>query len=183
MESNKLDVYVSPKVFKESYVKDIMLAAGDKGEWFDLCATEDVQFGVPRAYTTKEDLDKGVQGLRVTLSTVEVSLGIAIKLPPGFEAIIAPRSSLYYRTGLILTNSIGVIDSTYCGNDDVWKAIFIATRDGYIKKGQRICQFRIQPSQKANAEIKRFWNECNGINFITVDRLDEENRGGFGSTD
>lgn len=183
MESNKLNIYVAPKIFKESYVKDIMLAAGNKGEWFDLCASEDVYFGAPRAYTTREDLDKGIQGLRVTLPTVVVSLGIAMNLPPEFEAIIAPRSSLYNKTGLILTNSIGIIDSTYRGNDDVWKAIFIATRDGCIKKGQRICQFRIQPSQKASAETKRLWSECSGVELITVDKLDGENRGGFGSTD
>lgn len=120
-----------------------------KGDWIDLCAAEDVE------------LQKG--DLRL------INLGVSIQIPEGYEAILAPRSSTAARAGVIQTNSIGVIDETYCGDDDVWKFPAYAIRDTKISKGDRICQFRILKHQEE-------------LEFEEVETLGNENRGGFGST-
>ena len=62
-----------------------------------------------------------------------------MQLPEGYEAIIAPRSSTFNRFGLIQTNSIGVIDNTYCGDLDIWMMPVVALRDTQIREGDRIC--------------------------------------------
>ena len=98
-----------------------------------------------------------------------IPLGIAAKLPEGYEAIIVPRSSTFKRYGLLQTNSIGVIDETYCGDGDQWKMPVYATRDITILKGTRLCQFRIQKHQPA-------------LEFVEVVHLGDNNRGGFGTT-
>ena len=98
-----------------------------------------------------------------------VPLGVAMKLPEGYEAILAPRSSTFRRYGLIQTNGIGVVDSSYSGNDDQWMMPVLATRDVSIQKGTRLCQFRIQKNQPP-------------VSFNAVESLDSPNRGGFGST-
>ena len=92
-----------------------------------------------------------------------------MKLPDGYEAIVAPRSSTFKNYGLIQTNGIGIIDSTYCGNNDEWLMPVLATRETMIHKNDRICQFRIQKKQPT-------------IKFVVVDKLGDEDRGGFGST-
>ena len=98
-----------------------------------------------------------------------INLGFACQLPEGCEAIMAPRSSTYKRWGILQTNSIGVIDSSYCGNDDIWMFPALAMRDVTIPAGARICQFRIQEKQPK-------------LNFVEVDDLHNENRNGLGST-
>ena len=98
-----------------------------------------------------------------------ISQGISMKLPQGYEAIMAPRSSTFKRYGILQTNSIGVIDNSYCGDDDIWMFPAYATRDVEIPAGARICQFRIIKSQPR-------------LVFTSVDSLGEENRGGLGST-
>ena len=92
-----------------------------------------------------------------------------MKLPNGYEAHIAPRSSTFKRWGILQTNSVAVIDNSYCGDDDLWLYPVYATQPVVIPKGTRLCQFRIVEKQPK-------------INFITVDKLGEENRGSFGST-
>lgn len=99
----------------------------------------------------------------------KIPLGVAVQLPKGYEAIVAPRSSLFNRHGVILVNSIGVIDETYCGDGDEWNFLAYATRRTVIEKNERICQFRILKHQP-DFEIK------------TVDVLGNEDRGGIGST-
>ena len=96
-------------------------------------------------------------------------LGVAMQLPAGYEAIVAPRSSTYKRFGIVQANSIGVIDNSYAGPEDMWKFPAIALFDTDIPANTRICQFRIQKEQPK-------------LNFITVDELDNPNRGGLGST-
>lgn len=98
-----------------------------------------------------------------------ISLGVSMKLPSGYEAIIAPRSSTFKNFGLIQTNHIGVIDETYCGDGDVWRMPVLAVRDTEIRVNDRICQFRIQKHQPQ-------------IEFEEVDELGGDDRGGFGST-
>lgn len=122
-----------------------------EGEWYDLRAAEDV---------TMWSGDFAM-----------ISLGVAMELPEGFEAIVAPRSSTFQRYGIIMTNGIGVIDHAYCGDDDIWNfpAYKVKGEPVKIKKNDRIAQFRILYHQPS-------------CDIIRVDSLGSENRGGFGST-
>lgn len=96
-------------------------------------------------------------------------LGVAIELPRGYEAIMAPRSSTFKTWGILETNSIGIIDESYCGDSDMWRFAALATRDVEIPKDTRICQFRIIEHQPK-------------LIFQTVEHLGNPNREGFGST-
>lgn len=120
-----------------------------EGDWIDLRAAEDV-FMKPFKYKM-------------------IPLGVAMKLPDGYEAHVVPRSSTFKYYGVIQTNSIGVIDNSYCGDDDQWYFPVYGTRESYIKKGDRICQFRVVKKQP-------------NIVFEEVSHLQNKNRGGFGST-
>lgn len=96
---------------------------GDKSDWIDLRAAEDVA------------MKAGEFKL--------IPLGIAMQLPEGYEAHIVPRSSTFKNFGVIQTNHMGVIDETYCGDTDQWMFPAYATRDTEIHVNDRICQFRI----------------------------------------
>lgn len=98
-----------------------------------------------------------------------IDLGVSIALPEGYEAILAPRSSAFKNYGIIQTNGIGVIDYLYRGENDRWRMSVYATRDAIINKNDRICQFRIQECQFP-------------LHFVTVDHMEDESRGGIGST-
>lgn len=98
-----------------------------------------------------------------------IELGFALQLPQGYEAHVVPRSSTFKNFGIIQTNSMGIIDNSYCGDEDYWKLPVLAIRDTKICKGDRICQFRIMEKMK-NVQIE------------VVEHLNNENRGGFGST-
>lgn len=112
-----------------------------------------------------------------------VPLGVAIKLPAGFEAIVAPRSSTYKQFGITCPNSIGIIDNAYCGEHDQWHFPAVRHTD---KRGwrfnDRICQFRIQPSQRATPWQKLRWLLSNGVCIVEVESLSGVDRGGLGST-
>lgn len=98
-----------------------------------------------------------------------VSLGISMKLPDGYEAHIVPRSSTFKNFKIIQTNHQAVIDNSYCGDNDIWKYPVYAMEDTVIHTNDRICQFRIVENQPK-------------ITFEEVDHLDDDTRGGFGST-
>lgn len=98
-----------------------------------------------------------------------IPLGIAMKLPDGYKAQVYPRSSTYKKHGVIQANSVGIIDNSYCGDNDEWMFPAIAMRDTFIPKNTRICQF----------EITRIQPE---IELIEVETLGALDRGGFGST-
>lgn len=119
------------------------------GEWCDLRTATDTS------------LNSGERGM--------ISLGVSIKVPDGYEAIMAPRSSTFKTYGILQTNGIGVIDETYCGNKDIWHFPALAMRDTVIPAGSRIAQFRIQPIQGK-------------LNIEEVDDMGAEDRGGLGST-
>ena len=106
-----------------------------------------------------------------------------MKLPKGFEAVVLPRSSTFGKYNIIMTNSEGVIDNSYSGNNDEWKFPALAFQKTTIAQGQRICQFRIQLSQDATVWQKLKWLFSNGIRLERVESLDDIDRGGFGSTD
>ena len=121
----------------------------EKGDWIDLRAAETVEM-------TAGDFKL-------------ISLGVSMKLPEGYEAHLAPRSSTFKKWGIIQVNSMGIIDNSYCGDQDIWMCPVLAMRDTTIYEGDRICQFRIMKKQPE-------------IEFIEVEKLDDANRGGFGST-
>ncbi len=121
----------------------------DKGDWIDLRAAETVE------------MEAGEFRL--------IPLGVGMILPKGYEAHIVPRSSTFKSFGIIQTNHCGIIDESYCGDNDQWMFPAYALRETIIHKNDRICQFRIVEKQP---EIK----------FDEVDHLKEGNRGGFGST-
>jgi dUTP pyrophosphatase len=102
-----------------------------------------------------------------------IPLGVAMKLPDGYEAHIAPRSSTFKNYGIIMTNSVGVVDNSYCGPNDMWKfpafKLGAGLKGPLIKKGERICQFRIIKKQPK-------------IVFEDSTLEDQKDRGGFGST-
>lgn len=155
-----------------------------KGEWIDLRASEEVSFNAPQAGILKRHKVNGVEESHrdVKFDFKLIPLGIAMKLPKGFEAVIAPRSSTLKRFGLIQSNSIGVVDNSYCGDNDEWKFPAIALRDTIVYTNDRICQFRIQLSQKATMWQKIKWFLSSGIKLVEVESLHEKDRGGFGST-
>ena len=134
--------YHSDQIEKLTYI------AG-KSDWIDLRSAQEA------------DLKKGEFRL--------ISLGVSIQLPAGYEAVVVPRSSAYKNFGIIQTNSMGVIDEKYCGDNDVWMMPVLAVRDTHISINDRICQFRIQQHQPQ-------------IAFVETDELGNEDRGGFGST-
>lgn len=121
----------------------------EQGDWIDLRAAETI--------------------LIVKGEFKYIPLGVAIQLPEGYEAIVAPRSSLFKRRGIIMTNSIGIMDESYCGDGDQWRFPAYATREAIVPKGERICQFRIVKHQPE-------------IEFEIVDTLGNPDRGGYGST-
>ena len=120
-----------------------------KSDWIDLRAAEDVV------------LKKGDFKL--------IPLGVAIELPAGYEAHVAPRSSTYKNFGVIQANSVGIVDESYCGDNDQWFVPVIAMRDTEIHVNDRICQFRIFEHQPK-------------LEFVEVEHLTGKDRGGFGST-
>ena len=150
----------------------------DKGEWIDLRSAATVELSAPYANT----LNGGRNKRDVVFDYKLIPLGFAMQLPKGFEAVANPRSGTFKNWGIILANSQGVIDSSYCGNNDEWKFPAIAFKDIVILEGDRICQFRIQPSQKASIWTKIKWLFTNKIEFDFVDSLSGEDRGGIGST-
>lgn len=141
------------------YTRDIKLIENNFfGDWIDLRAGEDVFIPVGTA--------------------AMIPLGVAMELPQGYEAIVAPRSSTFKKYGVILTNGIGIIDETYCGDKDEWhfpayclegKETVNGRLGTTIRKNERICQFRIQKHQPL-------------IQFVAVETLGNADRGGFGST-
>lgn len=142
-----------------------------KGDWVDLYTSTEVEVIAPRSR---------YQEVRFNYSLL--SLGVAMQLPKYFEANIVPRSSTFMNFGIIQSNSMGIIDHTYCGNNDEWKLPVIPFENKIIPAGTRIAQFRIRPSQFAPMWVKLKWLFTNKVEFIEVDSLDISNRGGFGST-
>lgn len=120
-----------------------------KSDWIDLRAAEDVA------------MKAGEFKL--------IPLGVAMKLPDGYEAHIVPRSSTFKNFGIIQTNHQGVVDGSYCGDNDQWYMPAYAVRDTNIHVNDRICQFRIMENQPK-------------ICFDEVEHLEGADRGGFGTT-
>lgn len=160
-----------------------------KGDWIDLRAAATVQFKAPQSGTLKSRTVDGEQERyrNVTFDLKLIPLGVAMQLPDGMEAILASRSSTPTGMGISCANAIGIIDGNseglgYNGPNDEWKYSAIAWRDTLIKEGERICQFRIQLSQKASFWHKIKWFLSSGIKVVEVSELKNKDRGGIGST-
>ncbi len=134
--------YFTDKIEKLTYIDG-------KSDWIDLRAAEDV------------DMKAGEWRL--------IPLGVAMQLPEGYEAHIVPRSSTFKNYGIIQSNHMGVVDCSYCGDNDQWFMPVYAVRDTHISLNDRICQFMIMENQPK-------------IEFDEVDSLAGADRGGFGST-
>lgn len=154
------------------------------GDWVDLRASKDITLEAPQYKPVKKETNESKTKTyrNVELKTYYIPLGVAMRLPKGFEAIIDSRSSTPERFGVLIPNGQGVIDNTYCGNQDEWKFVCSPLRKTEISEGDRICQFKIQLSQKATVWQKLRWLFSSGFEFEYVDSLNSNNRGGFGST-
>ena len=138
---------IKVKYFSDD-MEELCYVAG-KSDWIDLSAAEEVT------------LHAGDFQL--------IPLGVAISLPEGYEAHLAPRSSTFKNFGLLATHSVGGVDYSYRGAGAQWPMPVYATRDVTTPKGARICQFRIVENQPA-------------LQFLKVETLGGPDRGGFGST-
>jgi dUTP pyrophosphatase len=138
------------KIIKIRYLRDIKkIEKFNVGDWIDLRAGKDV---ILKAGEYKM-----------------IPLGVAMELPHGYEALVAPRSSIFKKYGLMSANSIGIIDETYKGDNDEWNFLAYAVWDTKIHKNERICQFRIIEHQPL-------------IHLQEVETLGNPDRGGIGST-
>ena len=145
MEDKKMNIKI--KYFADDM--EPLTYIDGKSDWIDLRAAQDMTIAAG--------------------TYVAIPLGIGMKLPVGYEAHVVPRSSTFKNFGLLQTNSMGVIDETYCGDNDQWHFPASATRDTVIHKNDRICKFRIMEHQPT-------------IEFTPVEHLADESRGGFGSS-
>lgn len=149
------------------YSKHAQIAIKDNGDCFDLFTCEDaiVKAGTP------------------TL----ISLGLAMRLPTGCVAKIYDRSSTPRKVGVHLAHSIGYIDWSYQGRNDIWRYSARVCKGGTkqvrVPAGTRICQFEICLSQRATVWQKLKWLFTSGYKFEYVDDLEEVSRGGFGTTE
>ena len=134
--------YLSDRIERLRYING-------KSDWIDLRAAEEIE------------MKAGEFRL--------IPLGVAMRLPAGYEAHIVPRSSTFKNFGILQTNHMGVIDESYCGDNDQWFFPAFAVRDTVIHVNDRICQFRIMEHQPK-------------ISFFETDSLGGTDRGGFGST-
>ena len=150
VESEDISLKIRCKFFdKTVYPDGLQKIGGNRSDWIDLRSAEDVT------------LKKG--------EVYYIPLGVAIELPKGYEALVAPRSSTPKNFFVIMANSIGVIDETFRGDNDQWCMPAYAIQDTEIKKGERVCQFRIIEHQPE-------------IEFEVVDHLGNEDRGGWGTS-
>lgn len=172
------------KIKVKVITKGCMPSINEKGDWIDLKSAVDVTLKAPQSGSLKRKTENGeqVSYRNVTMDTTYIPLGVAMKLPDGFEAVVNSRSSSPYKFKLFIPNGQGVIDGSYRGNDDEWHYICSTMTKATIHKGDRICQFRIQLSQKATFWQKLKWLFSSGIELVEVDKLNDTNRGGFGST-
>lgn len=135
---------------------------GIKSDCFDLCLAEDVVLKKGQLYVAK--------------------LGIAMELPRGMVAMVYSRSSCPTKLGIGVANSVGYIDNAYNGDTDEWRLPIIAYKAVNLKKGTRVCQFKVSLSQFATFKQKLKWLFSNKVILKKVEALNNSNRGGIGSS-
>jgi dUTP pyrophosphatase len=148
---DNLNLQESKKTILVKYFKEYLRPIGkiEIGDWIDLRSAQNISYKAG--------------------DFIKLPLGVAMSLPAGYEAHVAPRGSTFKNFGVIQVNSPGVVDESYRGNEDEWFMPLYALRDGNITFNDRICQFRI---------VKKMEE----VNIVTVKELKSPNRGGFGST-
>lgn len=162
---------VKIKYFDKEMIK---LVQDEKGDWIDLrvanaSVVRNNKADIKQGFTLSQ-ANNWVDG-KIWFNkgdAVICRLGVAMELPKTKKANIYARSSTFATWGLLLTNAVGCIDNKYKGNEDEWMAVFYATRDGYIEKYDRLCQFDI---------VDRMT-----VEFKEVEELGAESRGGYGTT-
>lgn len=145
MKTETIEIYYhSQEIEKLTYIDG-------KSDWIDLRSAEEVSLSAGEFHM--------------------LDLGISLRLPDGYEAIVAPRSSAFRNFGIIQVNSIGIIDESYGkeSTDDRWMYPILAMRDTVIHVNDRIAQFRILEHQPK-------------LRFKEVGPRRGDARGGFGST-
>lgn len=161
-------------------VPGCMPEINEKGDWIDLRAAENVEIRAAQAGIQYQENNEKYRD--VTIPVTYIPLGVAIKLPAGYEAIVDSRSSGPKKLNVFIPSGQGVIDNVYCGNNDQWMYVASPMTNTIINKGDRVCQFRIQLSQKATMWQKIKWLFSSGIKLVEVDDLSGVDRGGLGST-
>lgn len=151
-EKMKSTLFVPVNYHKDKYpnLPEIEIIA--KGDWIDLCCAEDV------------DMKAGEFKI--------ISMGVSMELPAGYTASVLPRSSTFKKYGILMANSMGIIDESYCGDNDIWGFPAYAVRDTHIDANTRIAQFKLEENMKNKYDIV----------FDAVESLGNADRGGFGST-
>lgn len=168
------------KIYIKRFNKDVELPKIiAKGDWVDLRSAEDI--------TLKAPIIKNInRSNKVDFSTTLIPLGVAMLLPDGMEANVVARSGTFKNYGIMQINTFAVIDGGkfgYNGPNDEWKFQAVALKNTIIPVNERVCQFRIQLSQKATIWQKLKWLFTSGVEIIEVDNLPEkEDRGGFSTT-
>jgi dUTP pyrophosphatase len=143
--------FVSVNYHRDKYPNLPKIEIKEKGDWIDLCCAEDVV------------MKQGEVKI--------IPLGISMEIPEGYTARLLPRSSTPLKYGIMMANSEGIIDESYCGDNDIWGFIAYAIRDTVIPANTRIAQFRFEEKMKKEK-----------FTFEEVESLGNSNRGGFGST-
>lgn len=156
-----------------------------QGEWIDLTLAQDVTLKAPQAnklHRKNQKTNSEIRTRDVDFFFELLPLGICVQLPKGYEAHIVPRSSTFKRYAILQTNSMGIIDASYCSEKDEWKLPVLPTKEVTIPKGTRLAQFKITLSQKATFWQKLKWLFSSRIKLKKVTHLNNKPRGGFGST-
>ncbi len=165
-----MGIEVKIKYYNKDYPRLEKIA---KGDWID-ARVNSIRF-LERDNIKNKDIDWSKDGEgREYLDykkgdVIQFALGFAMEFPKGYTAYVLPRSSTYINYGFLLTNEMGIIDQSYCGDKDEWLVVYKCDKDARVYRYDRICQFAIEESPV----------ECE---FIEVEELKNKDRGGHGTT-
>lgn len=166
-EDGELNKFVFVKYFDKNLPK---LVLTEKGDCIDLRVSKVFKVDTPPNEPSKVGEEVSFPHSYKKGDTLFFKLGVGMKLPIGYKANVYPRSSTFKNFGFILTNSVGIIDNTYCGDNDEWCGMVYCTRDGIIDYGDRIFQFEPVPVY------------THEFVYTEVENLDDISRGGYGTS-
>jgi dUTP pyrophosphatase len=140
----------------------------EQGDWLDLRVVDIIPKKTEDGIKTV-DMD-GKRCWKYSMGDfLLLNMGVSIEPPLGHEAHLLPRSSAFKNWSFLQTNSSGVIDESYSGNNDIWFMPVVCCEDGMIEQYSRVAQFR-------------FVKKMEKLHIVEVDNLDNKDRGGHGST-
>ena len=164
------------------------------GNLIDLKSNADYSFSEP--YLVKDSMRE-----QLIIDSKTIPLGITIMLPKFFRLNLISRSSMWFKYNLIVGNGIGIIDGDtnlskrirgicvntkadkgYNGERDVLGIKFAALGKANIKEGERVAQIEILPTMDCPWYVWLKWIFNRKIKIEYIDCINNENRGGFGST-